>query len=186
RPDTAAAGGMMWRMLGRRQIARLSRLGPSVMGERLGGFIYGTIVVLSVLVAGSRAYPDDAGRIAVLVVVTSTVFWLAHVYAHVVADSIRREKHISLADLRRMARREGAIVEATLPPVVALLLGAFGVLSTHAAVWLAFALGLAVLAIEGVVVARVERFGALGTMVMVAANLTLGLALVVLKLVVTH
>jgi hypothetical protein len=177
---------MMSAVLGKRQLARLGKLGPSVMGERLGGFIYGTIVVLSVLVAGSRAYPDDAGRIAVLVVVTSTVFWLAHVYAHGVADSIGREKHISLPDLRRMARREGAIVEATLPPVVALLLGAVGVLSTDAAVWLAFALGLAVLAIEGVVVARVERFGALGTMVMVAANLTLGLALVVLKLVVAH
>jgi hypothetical protein len=108
------------------------------------------------------------------------------VYAHGVADSISREEHISLPDLRRMARREGAIVEATLPPVVALLLGAVGVLSTDAAVWLAFVLGLAVLAIEGVVVARVERFGALGTMVMVAANLTLGLALVVLKLVVAH
>jgi len=173
-------------VLGKRQLARLGKLGPSVMGERLGGFIYGTIVVLSVLVAGSRAYPDDAGRIAVLVVVTSTVFWLAHVYAHGVADSIGREEHISLPDLRRMARREGAIVEATLPPVVALLLGAVGVLSTDAAVWLAFALGLAVLAIEGVVVARVERFGALGTVVMVAANLTLGLALVVLKLVVAH
>jgi hypothetical protein len=177
---------MMSAVLGKRQLARLGKLGPSVMGERLGGFIYGTIVVLSVLVAGSRAYPDDAGRIAVLVVVTSTVFWLAHVYAHGVADSIGREEHISLPDLRRMARREGAIVEATLPPVVALLLGAVGVLSTDAAVWLAFALGLAVLAIEGVVVARVERFGALGTMVMVAANLTLGLALVVLKLVVAH
>ena len=59
-------------------------------------------------------------------------------------------------------------------------------LSTHAAVWLAFGLGLAVLVVEGVVVARVERFGALGTMAMVAANLTLGLALVVLKLVVAH
>ena len=173
-------------VLGKRQLARLGKLGPSVRGERLGGFIYGTIVVLSVLVAGSRAYPDDAGRIAVLVVVTSTVFWLAHVYAHGVADSIGREEHISLPDLRRMARREGAIVEATLPPVVALLLGAVGVLSTDAAVWLAFALGLAVLAIEGVVVARVERFGALGTMVMVAANLTLGLALGVLKLGVAH
>jgi len=177
---------MMSAVLGKRQLARLGKLGPSVMGERLGGFIYGTIVVLSVLVAGSRAYPDDAGRIAVLVVVTSTVFWLAHVYAHGVADSISREEHISLPDLRRMARREGAIVEATLPPVVALLLGAVGVLSTDAAVWLAFVLGLAVLAIEGVVVARVERFGALGTVVMVAANLTLGLALVVLKLVVAH
>jgi hypothetical protein len=177
---------MMSHVLGKRHIARLSRLGPSVMGERLGGFIYGTVVVLSVLVAGARAYPDDAGRIALLAVVTSVVFWLAHVYAHGVADSIAREEHVSVADLRRMARREGAIVEAALPPVLALLLGAFGVLSTDAAVWLAFALGLLVLALEGIVVARVERLGVLGTVGIVAANLTLGLALVVLKLVVGH
>jgi hypothetical protein len=177
---------MMSAVLGKRQLARLGKLGPSVMGERLGGFIYGTIVVLSVLVAGSRAYPDNAGRIAVLVVVTSTVFWLAHVYAHGVADSIAREQHASIADLRRMARREAAIVEATLPPVLALLLGAVGVLSTRSAVWLAFALGLLVLAVEGLVVARVERLGAFGTTVIVAANLTLGLALVLLKLIVAH
>ena len=103
-----------------------------------------------------------------------------------VAESVAREEHISVADLRRMARREGAIVEAAVPPVVALLLGAFGVLSTRAAVWLAFALGLLVLAIEGLVVARVERLGLLGTVGIVAANLALGLVLVVLKLVVTH
>jgi hypothetical protein len=60
------------------------------------------------------------------------------------------------------------------------------VLSTRSAVWLAFALGLLVLAVEGLVVARVERLGAFGTTVIVAANLTLGLALVLLKLIVAH
>jgi hypothetical protein len=47
---------------------RVSRAG---MGERLGGFIYGTIVVLAVVVAGANAYPHDAGRIAVLVGATT-------------------------------------------------------------------------------------------------------------------
>ena len=37
------------------------------IAERLGGFVYGTIVVLSVIVAGAKAYPDDTTRIAVLV-----------------------------------------------------------------------------------------------------------------------
>jgi hypothetical protein len=77
-------------------------------------------------------------------------------------------------------------VEAALPPVAALLLGALGVLSTTSAVWLAFGLGLLVLAIEGIVVARVERLGPVATAGIVAANVALGLALVLLKLVVTH
>ena len=42
------------------------------IAERLGGFVYGTIVVLSVIVAGAKAYPDDTTRIAVLVVVTTS------------------------------------------------------------------------------------------------------------------
>ena len=156
------------------------------MGVRLGGFVYGTIVVLSVLVAGVRAYPSDAGRIALLVVVTSLVFWVAHVYAHGISQSIAEEDRLSLAELREIARHEGSIVEAAFPPLVALLLGAFGVVSTQTAVWIAFALGLVVLFAEGLVIARVERLGALGTVAIVAANLALGLALVGLKLVLNH
>jgi hypothetical protein len=156
------------------------------MGARLGGFVYGTIVVLSVLVAGVRAYPHDAGRIAALVVATSIVFWIAHVYAHGISRSIAHDDGLSLADLRQIARHEGSIVEASLPPVAALLLAVVGVLSTSTAVWIAFGLGLVVLFVEGLVVARVERFGAVGTVAIVSANLVLGLALVALKLVLNH
>ena len=156
------------------------------MGERLGGFVYGTIVVLSVLVAGARAFPQEAGRIAALVVATSVVFWLAHVYAHGISRSIADDDRLSVADLREIARHEGSIVEAALPPVAALLLGVAGLVSTETAVWIAFGLGLFVLVVEGFVVARVERFGALGTVAIVSANLALGLALVALKLVLGH
>jgi hypothetical protein len=156
------------------------------MGERLGGFIYGTIIVLAVVVAGARAYPHDAGRIAGIVGVTSIVFWLAHVYAHSLAHSVAHNEHLSLAELRHIARREGALVEAAVPPVGALLLGAFGVFSTRTSVWLAFGLGLVVLAAQGITFARVERLGRLGTLVVVAANLGLGVLLIGLKLLVSH
>ena len=156
------------------------------MGERLGGFIYGTIIALAVLVAGAKAYPDAAGNIAVLVAVTSTVFWLAHVYAQSLGQSVARDEHLSVAELRHIARHEGSIVEAAIPLLAALMLGAFGLISTRAAVWLAFGLGLAVLTVQGVVFARVERLGLLGTLVVVTANLGLGIALVGLKLLVSH
>ncbi len=156
------------------------------MGERLGGFIYGTIVVLAVLVAGAKAYPTEAGKIAALVAITSVVFWLAHVYAHSLAQSVARDEHLSLAELRQIARHEGAIVEAALPPLAALMLGAFGLISTRAAVWIAFGLGLGVLALQGVVFARVERLGRLGTFTVVTANVGLGVVLVGLKLLVSH
>jgi hypothetical protein len=162
------------------------RLSRTAIGERLAGFTYGTIIVLSVLVAGAKAFSDDAARIALVVLVTSVVFWLAHVYAHGLAYSVAHDEHLSLAELRRIARREGSIVEAAVPPLAALLLGALAVVSTKAAVWIAFMLGLGVLAVQGVVFARVERLRWPATLLVVAANLSLGVALVGLKLLVTH
>jgi hypothetical protein len=85
-----------------------------------------------------------------------------------------------------MARREASIIEAAVPPVAALLLGTLGVVAKQTALWLAFALGLAVLAAQGVAYARVERLGLAGTCTVIAVNVALGLALVALKLFVSH
>jgi len=87
-----------------------ARLGRAAMGERLGGFIYGTIVALAVVVAGARAYPHGAGHIAALVAATSVAFWVAHVYSHALVHSVASDEHISVAELRHIARREGSIV----------------------------------------------------------------------------
>ena len=155
-------------------------------GERLGGFIYGTILVLAVIVAGAKAFEHEAGHIAGLVAVTVVVFWLAHVYADALAHAVAYDQHLSLADLRRIAHREASMLEAAVPPLVALLLGAVGVISTTLAVWVAFGLGLGVLCAQGITFARVEHMGRLGTLAVVAANLGLGVALVALKLLVSH
>jgi hypothetical protein len=163
-----------------------SGLGRAGMGERLGGFVYGTIVVLAVIVAGAKAYPKDPGHVAAVVIVTTVVFWLAHVYSEALAHSITSNEHLSFAELRRIAHHEAAILEAAVLPVAALLLGSFGVLSASASGWVALGLGLAVLAIQGIVFARTEKLGPLGTVVVVALNLGLGLVLVALKVVVTH
>ena len=156
------------------------------MGERLAGFVYGTILTLSVIVAGARAFPHEPGQVAELVAVTSLVFWVAHVYAHWLGESVAQGEHLSFAELRRVTSREWSLVEAAVPPMVALLLGAAGLLSESAAVWLAFALGLGVLFVEGVVFARVERLGLVSGVLVVLANLGFGLLLVALKLVLGH
>lgn len=162
------------------------RLRRRAVGERLAGFVYGTIVVLAVLVAGARAFPDDAGHIAAMILVSSVVLWLAHVYAHGLAHSVAHDERVSLAELRLIARREGSVVEAAVPPFAALLLGSFGVVSTNTAVWLAFGAGLVVLAAQGVVFARVERLPWPAMLLVVAANVGLGLVLAALKVFLTH
>jgi len=163
-----------------------SRVRLSARGERLAGFIYGTIVALSMLVAGARAYPHRPGPIAVLVAATSATFWLAHVYAHALGHSVSHSEHLSRAELRHIARRESSIIEAAVPPVGALLLGPVGILATDSAIWLAFGLGLLVLGLQGLQFARIERLGRTGTLAVVTANLGLGLLIVALKLALTH
>jgi hypothetical protein len=155
-------------------------------GGRVAGFTYGTLVALSMVIAGAKLYPDEAGWIAVFVVVSSVALWLAHVYAHTIGQSVSHRRRVTLAELARIARREGAIVEAALPPVGALLLGAVGLISTPVAVWAAFGLGLAVLALQGAQYARVERLGPLHTAVAVAVNVGVGLVLVAAKVALTH
>jgi hypothetical protein len=139
-----------------------------------------------VLAAGAKAYPQNAWKIVVLIAVTTVVFWLAHVYAHSLGHVLAQDRHLSVAELRRIARHEAAIVEAAVPPLAAMLLAAFGLISTRASIWIAYGLGLAVLVATGLVFARVERLGLLGTLLVVALNLALGLILVALKIAVTH
>jgi hypothetical protein len=162
------------------------RLARSTMGHRLGGFIYGTIVALSVIVGGARAYPHEPGHIAVLVAVTCVTFWLAHVYADGIGRSVARAEHLSFVELREIAHSEASILEAAMPPIVPLLLGSLGVFADRTAVWVAFAVGLVVLAAQGIVFARIESYGRLATAAVVTANLGLGLVLVLLKLFVSH
>ena len=157
-----------------------------VKGERLGGYIYGTIVVLATVVAGAKAYQDHVGHVALLVLITTVVFWLAHVYAHALAHSVAQDQHLSRAALRDIARRESSIIEAAILPIVALLLGHWGVVSEHTAIWLAILFGFGVLVGQGFAFARAERLGRLSTLAIVAVNLGLGLALVGLKLWVNH
>ncbi len=174
---------MLRRLFGRSGRTRRRRGGQ---GERLGGYIYGTIVVLATLIGGAEAYRRGAGHIAVLVLLTAVVFWLAHVYADALADSLRKGQRLSWPELREIAGREASIIEAAIVPVLLLVLGKIGVFSVHTAIWLAFGAGLVVLVGEGLAFARMERLGTLPTVAIVAADLGLGLALVALKLYVSH
>lgn len=156
------------------------------MGEQLGGFLYGTIVVLAVIVAGAQSYRDKPGYVLALVVVTTGVFWLAHVYAHGLARSVSRDERLTVAELRNIARHEWAIVEAGGPPMIPVVLAILGVLSPPTAYWLAMGIGLAVLTADGLLFARAMGFRPFATLAVMAANVALGVVLVVLKFVVTH
>ena len=163
-------------------IARLILGSP----QTIAGTTYGTIVVMAALTAGASGYEHEPWRLAVLVVVTGLIFWIAHVYAHGLGESIALGRRLDLGELEAIARRELSIPLAMVLPTIALVLGAVGIVRDATAVWLALAAGAATLALQGVRYARIERLGGLGTAVAVAVNLALGLAIVALKVAISH
>jgi hypothetical protein len=163
------------------------RLREIVLGtpETVAGTVYGTIVVMGAITAGSET-AHEPWRLAAIVGATVVVLWLAHVYAHGLGEAIGRGRQLDRAELVSVARRELAIALAAVAPIAALVLGGLGFVRVSTAVWLALASGLATLTVQGVRYARLEGFGALGTAKSVGMNLALGLVIVALKVIVAH
>ena len=167
---------------------RALRLRSLLHGERqtIAGTIYGTIVVLSLLTAGAAAYKHDLWRLGVITASSMVVLWAAHVYSHGLGESVTSGRRLSLAELAAIARREASIVLAAVLPLAAVGLGAAGVVGDAAALWIAFGLGVAALAVQAVRYAQLERLSGAGTVLAVALNLGFGLVFVALKTLLAH
>jgi hypothetical protein len=152
----------------------------------IAGTVYGTIVTMATVTAGSNGEQTDAWRLAVVVGVTVLVLWTAHMYSHALARSVELRRRLERAEFRALARRELAIPAAAVAPIAALVLAALGVLGEQTAVWLALGIGVATLGVQGARYARVEQRGRTGTLVAIAFNLFLGLVIVGLKALLAH
>ena len=154
-------------------------------GHDVAGVVYGTVVAMATLTA-AYANVKDPWKLAEIVWATLFVLWIAHVYSHGLAESIARGKRLDGPELKAISRRELGILLAAAGPSAALLLGAAGVLKESTSVWLALGVGLAILGIEGLRYARVEKLSGVGTLAVTAANLALGAFVIVLKVAVAH
>lgn len=169
------------------QPAGSSKVSDVLLGTRGGiaSTVYGTVVIMATLTA-AYASRSDPWHLAVIVMSTAFVLWIAHLYAHGLSESITLERRLTLQEGKTLARRELGILLAAVLPCAALILGAIGILEESAAIWLALGLGLGTLAAEGVRYARMEHIGRLGLIAAVVGNVLLGLFVVLLKVVVAH
>jgi hypothetical protein len=152
----------------------------------IAGTVYGTIVAMSALAAGASAYAHELWRLTAVVAVGSVVFWIAHVYAHSLGETITLGHRLNVAEFLSVARREVSIVFAAILPAAALGLGAANVIGDKLAVWLALGAGTATLGIQGVRYARVENLGPIASIFSVATNVSLGGVIIALKVLVSH
>jgi len=122
----------------------------------------------------------------VAAVVTSVVFWVAHVYADLLALRMEGGVRPSHAAVREVLGREWPMVQAVWPAALMLALGWIGVFERDTAYWLAVLAGVAAMAVWGLTYARKEGAHWLGMLVSVLVNVVLGLIVVLLKVLVTH
>ena len=155
------------------------------VGGALASTVYGTIVVMATLTA-AYATEKHPWKLAGIVASTAVVFWIAHLYAHALSESITLTRRITFDELAHIARREAGLLFAAAAPIAALVVGATTVVRETTAVWLALAIGLVTLAVEGLRYARLESLGRAGTVAAIVANVSLGLLVVALKVALAH
>lgn len=153
---------------------------------RIGSTVYGTLLVLTALTASYAAERHHPWKLVELVTSAVLVFWVAYVYAQALSESIEKRSRLSWPVIEGIASRELGLMLSAIVPILALLLGAVGLISEKASIWLAIALGLATLSAEGIRYARVTHLSRAATGAILVMNLVLGVCVVVLKVTLVH
>jgi hypothetical protein len=91
----------------------------------LAGAIYGTILVTALIAALSEDEGADPLEIGAAVILSTLVFWLAHVYARLLAIQVS-ERRLSIAEVRDTAVEEWPMVQSVALPVAVLVLAPVG------------------------------------------------------------
>lgn len=143
--------------------------------------IYGLILATSVIAVSREYDSSNAGLLGVTVLVTGVVFWLAHVYARVLAGSISHHRMLNRSEVREALRHDWPLVEVTVPLVLILALGVLDVVPDRAAILAATLTALVELAAAGAYAARTSGAALRGTVVSAVVAGTLGSAVVLLK-----
>jgi len=146
--------------------------------------IYGLVLATSVIAVSRDYNATNAGRIAASVLVTGFVFWMAHVYARVLATSITEHRRIGRAEVGDAVRHDWPLVEVTVPLVFILMFGALDLVSDRAAIFLATAAALFELAAAGAYAARIRGSGLREAVLSATIAVALGGAVTVLKVLV--
>jgi hypothetical protein len=145
--------------------SELGCYGPADMGDRerihrehfAAGAIYGTVVYLTILVLLEEDRTDAEDAVAILVG-TALVFWLAHVYAHLV-PRIAAEGRLRTGHFLETAGDQVGILTAVAIPVVPLILAMLGLLDDRAGLQAAVVAGVLSLAAFAVREARAAGLG---------------------------
>jgi len=100
--------------------------------------IYGSILAAAFITVFREEHASPE-TVALSVVGTMAVFWIAHVWSALLGEQIHHSRRVSFRHVRAIARSEWPLMEASLAPVIALVLGWIGVVGETRAEDLALA-----------------------------------------------
>jgi di/tricarboxylate transporter len=154
-----------------------------VQPPRSGG-LYGTVLVLAVIIALTKSGKAEASIVLGGVAVTTLVFFVVHVYADTLASRVIDPQRPLRQIIEHHAHHELPILGAAIAPALPLLLGVAGVLTRQQASSTAIAFGLLGLFGWGVAVGRALGHQGLAAILFGLLNIALGGAMVGLKVLV--
>lgn len=144
--------------------------------------VYGSVLAATVVVsAGDLRSP---GALAVLLVVSGIVFWLAHVYAATVSG---RHGGWHVGSIRASMRHEWPVAFAAIPPAIAAAVcGLIPAVSPADGVWAALIVAIVEQQLWGYAAVRNARLSGNALSVTVLLNVVMGFIIIALKFAVGH
>ena len=151
--------------------------------HEIAGAIYGTILATTV-VAAIGPDPEKLSRSLAVVLVTSAVFYAAHVYSVVVGARMVARRHLTGPEVAAIAAAEWPMLQSSLPVAAPLLLGKLGWIPEEAATDVARLVGIGALFSYGVLVGVRGGRGWVSVVVNALVVGSFGLLILLLKVLV--
>ena len=154
-------------------------------GEDYTGGVYGSMLAASVVIGAGSLGSFPRTELVLLLLLTGVVFWIAHVHAQLFGARLAQQP-LNRRVVAHVCRDEWPIVQAAVPPAVAVAVSPLLGMDVRGAVWLALAV--AVAGQVGWSVAAARHAGASPRLMAATAsvNLVLGLLIILFKIVLTH
>jgi hypothetical protein len=149
---------------------------PSLIGS-----IEGTIIATAVVAGLDEADTVSPLRAFWILLATGTFFWIAHVYADLLAARIKGHHRMGRGDVIAVMSREWPLLQSSFVLAIPLALGAVGALRSSIALDVSWLLGVAALVGWGIVFSRKEGHGFTGVVGAAALNAAVGLLIVGFK-----
>ena len=156
--------------------ARGDPLGLVTGGE---GVITGT-VVCAAAIAYAANYVDSIARLTIVILGTVSVYWLAHLHAQTIGNSLTHRHH-PLVALRRGVSQTWPILAATVLPIGVLLLASLLGADLSTAAWAALLTTIALLTGYSYLAGARGGLDTWGRVASAAAGAGLGILVAVLK-----